>query len=82
MSNPFRKIADISKDTAKKWESTRDASGVETRTCGQCGAPRPVNTNIAACTYCGFTFMDTEVFIHHGKPPHHDKETGTGKPLG
>ncbi len=63
MSNPFKKIAATSKETAKKWESTKQTSSVNTVECPQCGAPRPVNTNLAECAYCGFTFMAVDVII-------------------
>lgn len=82
MSNPFKKIAGNSRDTAKKWESFKGTSTVDSRKCPRCGAPRPVNTNIANCSYCGFKFMDTDVIIHHEKGHENDKETGTDKPLG
>lgn len=65
MSNPFKKIADNSKQTAKKWDNLKTQSAVNTVTCPHCGAPRPVNTNIGTCAYCGFKFMELEVKINH-----------------
>jgi hypothetical protein len=63
MSNPFKKISDTSRETAKKWDNTRTAPAVQTITCPQCAAPRPVNTDIATCAYCGYKFMDIKVRI-------------------
>ena len=63
MANPFKKIAANAKETAKKWESEKQNSSIETITCPQCGAPRSVNTNISNCSYCRFQFMETTVMI-------------------
>ncbi len=63
MGNPFKKIADNAKETAKKWETEKESSTIETTACPQCGAPRPVNTNISNCSYCSFQFMETAVII-------------------
>ncbi|WP_217605583.1 hypothetical protein [Chitinophaga sp. GbtcB8] len=68
MSNPFKKISDISKETAKKWDNTKEEAALQTVTCPQCAAPRPVNTNIGTCAYCGFKFMNIELIIKPGKP--------------
>ncbi len=64
MSNPFKKIiknTEESKPTYK--EGIKTSSGIKTRTCPNCKAPRPVNTNLATCDYCGFQFMDVDVEI-------------------
>src|SRR5579871_924608 len=63
MSNPFKKISTVSKETAKKYASEKNDSEVITQKCPQCGAPRPVNTNIAFCSYCRFQFMNIDVTI-------------------
>lgn len=68
MSNPFKKISATSKETAKKWDNTREEPAVHTVTCPQCAAPRPVNTDIATCAYCGFKFMDVTVKIKPQRP--------------
>jgi hypothetical protein len=68
MSNPFKKISDTSRETAKKWDNTKITPAVQTITCPQCAAPRPVNTNIASCAYCGFRFMDLTVIIKPEQP--------------
>lgn len=63
MTDRFKRIARISAATAKQWVDTRKASEVETRTCPQCGAPRPTGTDIRQCSYCGFQFMDDRVNV-------------------
>jgi ribosomal protein L37AE/L43A len=68
MNNPFKKVADISKETAKKWDNVKEEPSVQTVTCPQCAAPKPVNTNIATCAYCGFKFMDITVNIKPQRP--------------
>lgn len=30
--------------------------GLETITCGSCGAARPAETNLQTCDYCGYKF--------------------------
>lgn len=32
-------------------------AGLETRTCGSCGAARPEGTELHTCAYCGFEFF-------------------------
>jgi ribosomal protein L37AE/L43A len=63
MSNPFKKISANAKETAKKWDSNKQAATIDSRKCPQCGAPRPVNTDIADCSYCGYKFMEIKVII-------------------
>ena len=62
--NPFSRLVNRAIDSGRRNpERTRDASAV-TRTCDQCGAPRPNSTDLRACAYCGYVFMaapDTEV---------------------
>lgn len=31
-------------------------AGLETRTCGSCGAARPEDTDLSICAFCGFEF--------------------------
>lgn len=61
--NPFKKISDNAKTTAKKYDSESTQSSVSAKTCPQCGAPRPINTNIAFCSYCRYHFMSMDVYI-------------------
>lgn len=67
-NNPFKKLANNSKETAKKWNSERKDSSVETITCKQCGAPRPANTLLKTCAFCGYQFMDEAVDIKGRRP--------------
>lgn len=57
MKNPFDKIKKKTDETALKWE-TKENSSIETKTCKTCGAPRPKNTNIVICDFCGNNFMN------------------------
>lgn len=65
MSNPFKKIADNSKTSKNKsqFKDSKTSSEVSSNTCGQCGAPRPKNTNLTTCDYCGFRFMDIDTIV-------------------
>lgn len=58
MGNPFKKITKNSEETKKKWDSEKVASEVSSKKCTGCGAPRPKNTNLTTCDYCGLKFMD------------------------
>lgn len=60
MENPFKKIGDNAKKTKSKtqFKDEKKTATVQSRTCEQCGAPRPRNTDLATCDYCGFKFMD------------------------
>ena len=60
MSNPFKKITENSERTKKEWEGTKKVSKTYSKSCECCGAPRPKNTNLTACNYCSFKFMDIE----------------------
>lgn len=59
MTNPFNKIAKNSEDTKNKSqkEAFSQEAEVSTKTCKQCGAPRPQHTNLTTCSYCGYHFM-------------------------
>jgi hypothetical protein len=57
MNNPFKKILDNSKETAKKWDNLKTTTKLNTVVCPRCGAPRPVNTDISICAYCRYKFM-------------------------
>lgn len=59
MANPFDQIANNSKESKNKtqWEGFTNESTVNTKTCEQCGAARPKNTNLTTCDYCGYKFM-------------------------
>lgn len=67
MSNPFKKIAKSSNETSKKWGSAKETSETSARKCEQCGAPRPENTNLTTCDFCGFKFMDIDVIVKSTK---------------
>ncbi len=62
MPNPFKKIAKNAKETKakKQWEGVKEESDTITRSCDSCGAPRPKNTDIRNCAYCGFQFLQIE----------------------
>lgn len=57
MSNPFNKILKNAKDSGKDWGDSRETSEAKSRSCEQCGAARPKDTNLTTCDYCGFAFM-------------------------
>lgn len=65
MANPFKKIVkntEENKDPLYK-RGIKKTSEIKTRVCENCKAPRPADTNLTTCDYCGFTFMniDTEI---------------------
>lgn len=65
MSNPFKKIVkntDESKQPSYK-KGPKTISQVKTRICENCKAPRPTDTNLTTCDYCGFEFMSIDVEI-------------------
>jgi len=45
--------------SSSKYEAAK--SGVETLTCGSCGAARPEGTDLNTCDYCGFEFFKNNV---------------------
>ena len=65
MSNPFKKIAKNAESTKseKQWKDAKTSSSVASRTCEQCGAPRPKDANLTTCSYCKFKFMDIDTVI-------------------
>jgi len=65
MANPFKKIAKNAKNTKSKSisEAEKKEAKIESRTCEQCGAPRPKNTNLTTCAYCGYEFMIIDAAI-------------------
>lgn len=63
MSNPFKKITKNSEETKMKWEGVKTGSKISTTACKCCGAPRPKNTDLTNCDYCGFKFMDIDTKI-------------------
>jgi hypothetical protein len=63
MGNPFKKLANNAKETAKAWAGDKKEPGITSEKCPQCGAPRPANTNIANCSFCGFQFMTVDIII-------------------
>ncbi|MBS9766173.1 MAG: hypothetical protein KGV44_01380 [Flavobacteriaceae bacterium] len=70
MPNPFKKIiknTESSNPTYKK--GRKNHSEVKTNICPNCKAPRPVDTNLTTCDYCGFQFMNIDVKI---KPDNND----------
>jgi Zn finger protein HypA/HybF involved in hydrogenase expression len=62
MTNPFKNIAKTANETQKAYEK-RETSESESRTCQNCGAARPKDTNLTTCGYCGFKFMDIDADI-------------------
>lgn len=44
-------------NTSVKHEQQK--AGLETRTCGSCGAARPEGTELSTCAFCGFEFYHT-----------------------
>lgn len=68
MKNPFDRLAKNSKESAKKWKNVKDAHRITSICCEQCGAPRPINTDIAKCAYCGHRFMLIEKRIDKTNP--------------
>ncbi len=61
MSNPFKKIIKNTESSNPIYKKgRRDNSEVKTNTCPNCKAPRPVETNLTTCDYCGFKFMDID----------------------
>ncbi len=57
MGNPFKKITTNATESKKQWAGERKTSGTDTRKCEDCGAARPMDTNLTTCDYCGFKFM-------------------------
>ncbi len=64
MTNPFKKINQNAKHSKKEWASEKEASVVKSKQCTSCGAPRPKNTNLTTCDYCGTHFMTINQVIH------------------
>ena len=62
MTNPFKKIIKTANSTQKKYEKIEESS-MSTTTCSNCGAGRPLDTNLTTCDYCGFKFMDIKAQI-------------------
>ncbi len=62
MSNPFKKISENAKKTKaeKQWKNAKDSSEIGAITCRNCGAPRPKDTDIRKCEYCGYEFMSID----------------------
>jgi len=69
MANPFKKITNNANKTKKVYGTERETSETKTRKCPNCGAARPVDTNLTTCDYCGFEFMDIkdEIKIDNNK---------------
>ena len=63
MPNPFKKIVKKSNETQKRWATDDQEAAVNTRSCENCGAPRPKATNLTTCAYCGFKFMTVDAEI-------------------
>lgn len=57
MTNPFKKITTNAETTKKEWKGLKAESTTKAKQCHRCGAPRPTNTNLVACAYCGTPFM-------------------------
>jgi len=60
MANPFKKTTNNANKSKKIYGSERENSKTISRTCEDCGAARPSDTNLTTCDYCGFKFMSTE----------------------
>jgi len=69
MTNPFDKLAENSKKSAHVDEAAVKETSVDARQCPNCGAPRPVGTNISRCTYCEFEFMVVPVEVKREPKP-------------
>jgi len=59
MGNPFKKIIKNATATQREWER-KETSETTSRTCENCGAARPKDTNLTSCDYCDFKFMDID----------------------
>ncbi|MGG6232361.1 hypothetical protein [Tenacibaculum sp. SDUM215027] len=68
MSTPFKKIIKNTKEN-EAWykDKEKNTSDIKSRVCKNCKAPRPVDTNLTTCDYCGFKFMDINVRIKPDK---------------
>lgn len=60
MSNPFKKITNNAETSKNKMYSNEEltASKASATQCKSCGAPRPINSNLEKCDYCGLPFME------------------------
>lgn len=68
MPNPFKKIIKNTQESEPSYkQGAKITSEVKTRVCENCKAPRPVNTNLTTCDYCGFKFMDIDIKIKPDK---------------
>lgn len=69
MTNPFQKIIKNTEENEEPLykKGRKETSEINTRTCPHCSAPRPINTNLTTCDYCGFKFMDIDVEIKADK---------------
>lgn len=64
MPNPFKKIIKNTEESEQAYKrGAKITSKIKTRVCENCGAPRPTNTNLTTCDYCGFKFMDIDAEI-------------------
>jgi len=66
MSNPFKKIGANAEATKNKQQQQADkqTASVDLRSCPQCGAPRPKNTDLRECDYCQFQFMNIDIKVN------------------
>ncbi|MDF2191088.1 hypothetical protein [Paraflavitalea sp. CAU 1676] len=52
--NLLANILNNSLTSSTKYDQQK--AGLETRTCGGCGAARPDGTDLSTCDFCGFEF--------------------------
>lgn len=60
MANPFKKITKNAEDSKSQLHDSgqRKQTGVASKSCATCGAPRPKDTNLVRCDYCKTSFME------------------------
>lgn len=61
MANPFKKIIKNTEESSQAYKrGSKTTSEIKTRMCENCKAPRPADTNLTTCDYCGFKFMNID----------------------
>ena len=61
MKNLLNNIIKKSQKTATKLDPKK--ADVKARKCPSCSAPRPADTDIRVCDFCGYRFLSEEVEI-------------------
>lgn len=69
MANPFKKIIKNTEESeqASYKKDMHKESSIETKTCPNCGAPRPRRTDLRRCDYCGYEYMNINEKINPDK---------------